>query len=76
MDLAALCDSYVELKMVQMDTISLFLVLMQPLPATQWLPTVLHPCSACGITVLGISIKIYLLKWQVIQLAIHSTVGS
>ena len=49
MDLADLCDSYVELKMVQMDTISLFLVPIQPSPATRWVPTILHPCSACGI---------------------------
>ena len=60
--------------MAPMDTIQLLSVLMQLLSATSWLPTTptLHPYkSACGISYAR---KNYL-KWQAIQLAIHSSVG-
>ena len=59
--------------MAPIGVIWLFLVKMQPLPATFWLPT-LPPCrSVSGI---GYTSKNYLkwrLKWQAIQLAIQCT---
>ena len=68
MDLAALCDTYMELKIATIDVIWLFSVLMEDLPTT---PT-LHSCkSICGIDVAGQNY----LKWWSIQIAIHSAVG-
>ena len=49
MDLAALCDTYVEVKMAPTDAIWLFSVLTQPLPTTLWLPTLtLPPCRSAS----------------------------
>ena len=49
MDLVALCDTYMELKLAPIDAIWLFSVLMEFLPATLWLdpfhpPTSLQKC--------------------------------
>ena len=41
MDLAALCDTYVELKIVPIDAICLFSVLIEDLPTTLWFPPTL-----------------------------------
>ena len=38
MDLATLCDTYVELKIATIDVIWLFSVLMEDLPTILWLP--------------------------------------
>ena len=61
--------------MILMDIIWLFSVLTQPFPTTLWLPTTptLHRYrSARGN---GYATKIYL-KWQAIQLAVHSIVST
>ena len=63
-----------EPKLAPIDAIWLFSVQTYPLPATSGLPITptLHLYrSACGI---GVARKNYL-KWQAIQLAIHSTAG-
>ena len=62
--------------MTPVDAIWLFLVKMKLLPTTLWLPALPTPSHPVGVlVVLTTPVKNYL-KWQAIQLAIHSTVGA
>ena len=61
--------------MKPMDAIWLFLVKTLPLPATLWLSASPPPSHPVGVLVaLATPVKNYL-KWQAIQLAIHSVVS-
>ena len=51
MDLAALCDIRMEVKMVPMDAIWVPLEKTQPFPATQWLPAHPPPFHLIGVLV-------------------------
>ena len=73
MNLAALCDdSYIEVKMAPMDTVWLFSVPHGIDVAFVSIPPLSTPIEV--LVVLAMPVKIYV-KWRVIQLAIHSTVG-
>ena len=66
MDSAALCDTYVEVKLALVDAIWLFLVLTYP-----FLPLHGYHRSASGI----INTSKNFPEWGAIQLVIHSIVG-
>ena len=67
---------YVELKIAPTDAIRLFLLYTEDLPAALWLPTPHAPSIPIDESAwdIGIASKDYL-KWQTVQLAIHSTAG-